>query len=334
MVRYLLKRLGLVIPTLLGILVAVFVLMRLIPGDPARLMAGERATPEIIATLRHEMGLDQPRAVQFWRFVSGVATGDLGRSLTSSQPVMDELLKRYPATIELTLCAMLFASVIGILVGVISAVRRNSLFDWGSMGVALVGVSMPIFWLGLLLMMVFAVKLKWLPAGARINARLSWDGTSDFILFETLIRGNWLVFQDVLKHIILPSVALGTIPLAIIARMTRSSILEVLNLDFIRTARAKGLAEKIVIFKHCLRNAMLPVVTVIGLQVGSLLGGAVLTETIFSWPGIGRFIVQAIGERDYPVVQGAIVLVAFAFVLVNLVVDVLYTVVDPRIRYQ
>lgn len=334
MARYLLKRIGLVIPTLLGILVAVFVLMRIIPGDPARLIAGERATPELMAAIRHEMGLDQPKLVQFWKFMSGVAQGDFGKSLTSRQPVMDELMERYPATIELTIFAMLFAALIGILVGVVSAVRRNSVFDWGTMGAALVGVSMPVFWLGLMLLMLFAVKLKWLPPGARLHAKIMWNGSTEFILFESLIRGNWVVFQDVVKRTILPAIALGTIPLAIIARMTRSSVLEVLNLDFIRTARAKGLSERLVIYRHCLRNAMLPVITVIGLQVGALLGGAVLTETIFSWPGVGRYIVQSIGERDYPVVQGAIILVAFAFVLVNLLVDVLYTLIDPRIRYS
>lgn len=334
MTRYLIRRLGLLIPTLLGILIAVFVIMRLIPGDPARIMAGERATPERVEQIRHSMGLDQPKVVQFARFMGGVIRGDLGRSLTTRQPVLDEIRERYPATVELTLFAMLFATITGILMGVISAVRRNSLFDWGTMGVALIGVSMPVFWLGLVLMMVFAVELRWLPAGGRLNARLPWDGTTEFILFESLLRGNWVIFKDVVRHIILPAVALGTIPMSIIARMTRSSVLEVLNLDYIRTARAKGLSERVVIFRHCLKNAFLPVITIIGLQVGFLLGGAVLTETIFSWPGIGRFTVQSIGERDYPVVQGTILLVAFAFVLVNLVVDLLYTVVDPRIRYQ
>lgn len=334
MPTYLAKRLGLVIPTALGILVLVFVLMRLIPGDPARLMAGERATAEQLALIREEMGLNDPYWVQFARFFGDMVTGDFGRSFASRQPVMDELMARYPATVELALFAMVIAAVVGVLVGVISAVYRGSLFDYGIMGLALVGVSMPIFWLGLELMMLFSVKLGWLPAGGRLDPRLGWTGSTDFVLFESLFRGEWLVFKDALKRLILPSLALATIPLSIIARITRSSVLEVLGLDFIRTARAKGLAERVVIFRHTLKNAFLPVITVIGLQVGALLGGAVLTETVFSWPGIGRYIVQSIEARDYPVVQGGIVIIALAFVFVNLLVDLLYTVVDPRIRYS
>ncbi|BDG61806.1 ABC transporter permease [Caldinitratiruptor microaerophilus] len=331
--RYVARRVGLVIPTALGILVAVFFLIRLIPGDPARVIAGERATTEQVEAIRHELGLDQPLPVQFWRFLGGVLQGDLGKSIQSKVPVVEELLDRYPATIELTLAAMLLATVVGVLVGIISAVYRNTLLDWGSMTLALLGVSMPVFWLGLVLLMVFAVDLRWLPAAGRVDPRLGWRGATDFVFFEMLLRGQWTVFVDAFRHLVLPAVALASIPLSIIARMTRSTILEVLGLDYVRTARAKGLSERVVIFKHVLRNALLPVVTITGLEVGLLLGGAVLTETVFSWPGIGRYIVLAIYARDYPVVQGGILLIALAFVVVNLVVDLLYAVIDPRIRY-
>jgi len=308
--------------------------MRAIPGDPARLLLGERATPEAIAALRERMGLNDPLYLQFFRFMGEVLTGDLGTSITSHQPVLDELLARYPATIELAIFAMLIATMIGVLVGVISAVWRNSLFDYGTMAAALVGVSMPIFWLGLILMMLFSVQLQWLPAGGRLNARLFWDGATQFVVLESLFTGRWNFLINGFSHLILPGLALATIPLSIIARITRSSMLEVLNLDYIRTARAKGLPWSKVNFRHALKNALLPVVTIIGLQVGLLLGGAVLTETIFSWPGIGRYIVIAIQSRDYPVVQGGIALITLAMILVNLLVDLLYTFVDPRIRYQ
>ncbi|WP_197525241.1 ABC transporter permease [Symbiobacterium thermophilum] len=334
MVRYLAKRIGLAIPTALGVLVVIFVLMRAIPGDPARLMLGERASPEAVAALREQMGLNDPLYVQFFTFLGDVLRGDLGVSLQSRQPVTAELMARYPATVELAIFAMLLASVLGILAGVVSAVWRNSLLDYGVMAAALVGVSMPIFWLGLVLMMLFSVRLHWLPAGGRLDARMIWDGATQFVVLESLVRGHWTVFVTGLRHLILPGIALATIPLSIIARITRSSMLEVLNLDYIRTARAKGLPNWRVNFRHALKNALLPVVTIIGLQVGLLLGGAVLTETIFSWPGIGRYIVMAISARDYPVVQGGILLITLAMILVNLLVDVIYTLIDPRIRYQ
>ncbi len=308
--------------------------MRAIPGDPARLLLGERATPDQLAALRERMGLNDPLHIQFARFMGEVLTGNFGTSIQSHQPVMDELLARYPATIELALFAMLLATVVGILVGVISAVWRNSLFDYGTMAGALIGVSMPIFWLGLILMLVFSVQLQWFPAGGRLNSRLFWDGASQFVVLESLLRGKWTFFANGFAHLVLPGFALATIPLSIIARITRSSMLEVLNLDYIRTARAKGLSWNRVNFRHALKNALLPVVTIIGLQVGLLLGGAVLTETIFSWPGIGRYIVMAIQSRDYPVVQGGIALITLAMILVNLLVDLLYTFIDPRIRYQ
>jgi peptide/nickel transport system permease protein len=308
--------------------------MRAIPGDPARLILGERATPQAVAELRARMGLNDPLWMQFGRFMGEVLTGNLGTSIQTRQPVIAELMARYPATVELTLVAMLLATVVGVLAGVVSAVWRNSLFDWGTMAAALVGVSMPIFWLGLILMMLFSVQLHWFPAGGRLDARIAWSGSTPFVMLESLVTGRWQVFADAIWHAVLPAIALATIPLSIIARITRSSMLEVLNLDYIRTARAKGLTWSRVNFRHALKNALLPVVTIIGLQVGLLLGGAVLTETIFSWPGIGRYIVMAIESRDYPVVQGGIALITLAMILVNLVVDLLYTLIDPRIRYQ
>lgn len=331
---YVAKRCGLILPTVLGVVAAVFLLMRAVPGDPARLLLGERATPAQLAQVRQEMGLDDPVPVQFARFLAGVLRGDLGRSAESQQPVLSELLTRWPATLELAAFAMAVAVLVGVPVGVLSAVWRNSALDWGTMLGALAGVSMPVFWLGLVLLMLFSAELQWLPAGGRLDVRLAWDGSTEFVLWESLVRGEWAVWRDALAHIALPGLALGTIPLAIVARITRSSMLDVLGQDFIRTARAKGLAQRVVVFRHGLRNALLPVLTVIGLQVGFLLGGAVLTETIFSWPGVGKYSVDAIYARDYPVVQGSLLLTALAVVLVNLAVDLAYTVVDPRIRYQ
>lgn len=308
--------------------------MRAIPGDPARLLLGERATPEQVAAIREQMGLNDPLWLQFGRFMGDVLSGDLGNSIQSHQPVVDELMARYPATVELALFAMLLATTLGVVAGVVSAVWRNSPVDWGTMAAALVGVSMPVFWLGLMLMLLFAVELPWFPAGGRLDSRIMWDGSTRFLVMESLLTGRWAIFVDGVKHLVLPGIALATIPLSIIARITRSSMLEVLNLDYIRTARAKGLPWGRVNFRHALKNALLPVVTIVGLQVGLLLGGGVLTETIFSWPGIGRYLVMAIESRDYPVVQGGIALVTLAILLVNLAVDMLYTLIDPRIRYQ
>lgn len=308
--------------------------MRAIPGDPARLLLGERATPDQVAALRERMGFNDPLWMQFGRFMGEVLSGDLGTSIQTRQPVVSELMARYPATIELALLAMVIATTFGVLLGVVSAVWRNSFFDYGTMAAALVGVSMPIFWLGLILMMFFSVQLQWFPAGGRLDSRMIWEGSSQFVVLESLATGRMDFFSNGLRHLVLPALALATIPLSIIARITRSSMLEVLNLDYIRTARAKGLSWGRVNFRHALKNALLPVVTIIGLQVGLLLGGAVLTETIFSWPGIGRFIVMAIESRDYPVVQGGIAMITLAMIVINLVVDLLYTLIDPRIRYQ
>lgn len=361
MIRYTIRRLLSLIPVLLGISVLVFLFLRLIPGDPALAMLGERATPESVARIRAEMGLDRPlffdiqplqqagynpvaaaRAgwrpldSQYFRFLGRILRGDLGTSVHSRQPVMQEVRQRLPATMELALGAILVAVLIGIPAGIIAATRYNSVFDYASMLVALIGVSMPVFWLGLMLVWFFGVQRDWLPVGGRLDAIMAFDleAKTRFMLLDTLATGNLMLFWDAIKHLILPSVALGTIPMAIIARMTRASMLEVMSQDYIRTAKAKGLREQTVIIRHALKNAFLPVITVIGLQVGVLLGGAVLTETIFSWPGMGRWIYDAIIARDYPIVQGAILVLATIFVLVNLLVDLSYAFLDPRIRYD
>jgi peptide/nickel transport system permease protein len=334
MLSYIVKRVLGVIPVLLCVSMLVFGFLRLIPGDPALIMLGERATPENIARVREQLGLNKPIYEQYLTFVSHALRGDLGRSILRQEPVAQEILRRFPATIELALAALLFAVVVGIPAGVISAVRRGSWFDASSMLVALTGVSMPIFWLGLMLIYLFAVVLHLLPTGGRLDAGTQFVPITNLVLVDSLLRGNIPVFVQGLRHLLLPALALGTIPMAIIARMTRSSMLEVLGQDYVRTAHAKGLAARTVVVRHALRNAWLPIITVVGLQVGILLSGAILTETVFSWPGIGRWLVDAIYARDYPIVQGITLVIALIFVVVNLSVDILYALVDPRIRFE
>ena len=306
MARYLLKRVLLALPVLLGVSIVVFTMIRLIPGDPAQLMAGQAATQEIITEIRRDLGLDRPIVVQYAYFLRNAARGDLGYSLFNRAPVIEELALRFPRTVRLGVASMLIAGAIGIPAGIISATRHLSWIDSLVMVVALAGVSMPVFWLGLNLILIFAVRLQWLPA----------------------------IGHETWRHLILPAITLGTASAAIIARMTRSAMLEVLRQDYVRTARAKGAAEPLVIRKHALRNALIPVVTVVGLQLGTLLSGAVLTETVFAWPGVGRLLVDAVLARDYPVIQGAVLLIATTFVLLNVLVDMLYAVLDPRIRYE
>ncbi|TAH51205.1 MAG: ABC transporter permease [Chloroflexota bacterium] len=330
--RYLIKRSLTLILVLLGVSLLVFGFVRLIPGDPAVVMLGERATPESIERVRAQLGLDKPVYEQYLIFIANALRGDLGTSVLRQEPVTREILRRFPATIELAFGAMIVATFLGIPLGILSAVKRNSWFDASSMVVALTGVSMPIFWLGLMLIFLFAVTLHWLPSGARLDANAQYEPITNLVLLDSLLQANLALFAQGLRHLILPAVALATIPMAIIARMTRSSMLEVLNQDYVRTARAKGLKERSVILRHALRNALLPVITVVGLQVGILLSGAILTETVFSWPGIGRWLVDAIYARDYPIVQGVTLTIAIIFVLINLVVDILYTLVDPRVR--
>ncbi len=334
MLRYIIKRVLTIIPVLLGVSLLVFGFVRMIPGDPATIMLGERATPENIARVREQLGLNKPVYEQYAMFLDKALHGDLGRSVLRQEPVTQEIMRRFPATIELTLGAILIALVIGLPAGIISAIRRGSWFDTISMLVALTGVSMPIFWLGLMMIFLFAVVLHVLPTGARLDSGTNFDAITNFLLLDTILRGDFVHFIQALRHLALPALALGTIPMATIARMTRSSMLEVLSADYIRTAHAKGLKERAVVIHHALRNAWLPVITVVGLQVGRLLSGAILTETVFSWPGIGRWLVDAIYARDYPIVQGVTLMIAIVFVGVNLIVDLLYAWVDPRIRFE
>ena len=357
MVQYTIRRLLLSIPVIFGILIVTFVLARSIPGDPCKAILGEKASYEVCERFTVDHGLDKPIHVQFWIYMQGIAKGDFGESIRFSRPVTTILLERLPTTIELGLTALVLAILFGIPLGVISAVKRNSIVDVVTMLGANTGVSMPVYWLGLMLAYAFALLLKdtpfWLPPAGRVSAGVvaipffeiyGWnvipdtfiygflDFFSNMFVFNSVITGDWEVLGDVIKHLILPSVALSTIPLAIIARMTRSSMLEVLRQDYIRTARAKGLREWKVILKHAFRNALLPIATIIGLQLGTLFAGAVLTETIFSFAGVGRMLFEAITARDFPIVQGFTVVIAIGYVLVNLLVDLSYAFIDPRIK--
>jgi peptide/nickel transport system permease protein len=334
--RYILKRLLNLIPVLLGITLLVFILLHLIPGDPAQILAGTRATPEIVEGIREQLGLNKPLPVQYLLFLGNLLRFNLGNSIMSGASVIQEIAIRWPATFELSLAAMLIALILGIPAGVLAAVRKNSAIDNLTMSGSLVGVSMPVFWLGLLLIYLFAVNWQWLPPGLRISQEVasSFKPLTGFYVFDALLQLNWKALKDVVAHLVLPALTLSTIPLAIIARITRSAMLEVLSQDYIRTARAKGVLERWVIFKHALKNALLPVVTIIGLQFGTLLSGAILTETIFSWPGIGFWIYDGILNRDYPVVQGGVIFVSISFVLINLLVDISYAFLDPRIQYR
>ncbi len=307
-------------------------MLRLIPGDPAHLLVGELASPQDVATIREKFGLDRSYAYQYFIYISNLLKGDMGTSIRSNVPISEEIFVRFLATVELSIAAMLISSFIGIMAGVISSVRQYSIIDYSSMVVALVGISMPIFWLGLMLMYLFSVKWGILPMMGRFTMGLEYSSMTGFVIIDSLLSGNLHLFFNSLKHLVLPAFTLATIPMAIIARMTRSSMLEVMSKDYIRTARAKGLSQGTVIFKHALKNAFLPIITVIGLNFGLLLGGAVLTETIFSWPGLGRYVVDSLLARDYPAVQGCILFFAVIMVIVNLAVDILYLYLDPRLR--
>ncbi|MFD1020396.1 ABC transporter permease [Thalassobacillus hwangdonensis] len=332
MLNYIIRRLVSLIPVIIGVSILAFSLMHLVPGDPAKSILGEKATEAQLELLREELHLNDPLIVQYGRFMGNIAQGDLGTSIKSKEAVIVEIGGKLPATIELTLFAMTIAIVVGVLAGVIAAVKQYSWFDNISMTGALFGVSMPIFWLGLMMIWLFSVELNWLPPSGRLSNDIEMTAYTNLYLLDSLLTLNFTAFADVFMHLLMPGLALATIPMAIIARMTRSSMLEVMKQDYIRTANAKGLASKLVIFQHALKNASLPVLTVIGLQFGFLLGGAVLTETIFSWPGVGRYVVDAILARDYPVVQTTILIVAIIFVLVNLLTDILYKYFDPRIK--
>ena len=334
MIKFFLNRIAMIIPTFIGVTLLTFALIHLIPGDPVVLIAGERGiTPERHAILRAELGLDKPILVQYGRYVWGVLHGDLGKSIVTKQPVFKEFITLFPATVELSFFALILAVLFGIPAGVIAGVKRGSVFDHSVMGLSLTGYSMPIFWWALLMILFFSVFLHWTPVSGRLSALFWIDTDTGFMLIDALRSDEKGAFISALRHLILPSIVLGTIPLAVIARMTRSAMLEVLSEDYVRTARAKGLAPWRVIGIHALRNALIPVITVIGLQTGVLLAGAILTETIFAWPGVGKWIVESIRRRDYPSVQGGILLISSLIILVNLIVDMLYGVVNPRIRH-
>lgn len=333
-VNYIIRRLLQLIPVLIGMTIIVFGIIHAIPGDPAEIILGEKASVESVKALRNELGLNEPAYVQYYEYMKKLVSGDLGKSIRTREAISKEIFPYMAATLELTLVSMLFAVFLGINVGIFSALKQNSWFDYAGMLVALVGVSMPVFWLGLMEQWAFALKLQWLPSIGRMDVRDPIEAVTNIYMIDALLAGSWDQFWTVLKHLILPGIALGTIPMAIIARMTRSAMLEVLRSDFIRTARAKGLSQFFIIYNHAFRNAFIPVLTVIGLQTGHLLGGAVLTETIFAWPGVGRYIFDAISSRDYPVIQSGILVIALIFVLINLVVDLLYAAIDPRISYK
>ena len=333
MLRFLLRRVTLIVPTFVGVTLLSFLLIHLVPGDPIEVRTGERGiTPERLAMLRHEMGLDRPLWQQFVGYESQILHGNLGTSIITQQSVWHEFTTLFPATVELSVCAIIFAILVGMPLGVIAAVRRGSAFDYGLMGLSVTGASMPIFWWGLMMILVFSVALGWTPVSGRISDAYYVPPWSGFMLIDSWFSDDQGAVASAAAHLILPTIVLGTIPLATIARMTRSAMLEVLGEDYIRTARAKGLGTLRVIVVHALRNALIPVVTVIGLQVGTLLGGAILTETIFSWPGIGHWLVESIQRRDYPVLQGGTLLVASLVMLVNLGVDLTYGFLNPRIR--
>ena len=334
MFRFALTRLSLVIPTFFGMTLLAFLLIRLVPGDPIETLAGERG----IDAARHaqlliEYGLDQPVFVQYGRYIERVLHGDLGKSLITQAPVTREFAALFPATLELATCAILFALLIGIPAGILAAVHRNSTLDHGVMGLSLTGYSMPIFWWGLLLILLFSVQLDWTPVSGRIGVEYFFEPVTGFMLVDAFLSGQDGALRSAASHLVLPAIVLGTNPLAVIARMTRSAMLEVLGEDYIRTARAKGLSGFRVVGVHALRNALIPVVTVIGLQVGVLFTGAIMTETIFSWPGVGKWMIEAIGRRDYPVLQGGMLLLGLIVMAVNLLVDVTYGFINPRIRH-
>ena len=334
MFRFLLGRLAVLIPTVIGVSILAFSFIRLLPGDPVMLMSGERVmSQERYEQIQHELGYDRNIVVQYLDYLGGILQGDFGSSLVTKQPILSQFFALFPATLELSLCAIIFAVLLGIPAGIFAAVKRGSFFDQTIMGTALVGYSMPIFWWGLLLIILFSGILQWTPVSGRISLMYFFPPVTGFMLIDSLLSGQSGAFKSAASHLILPTIVLGTIPLAVIARQTRSAMLEVLGEDYVRTARAKGMPPFRVISVHALRNAMIPVVTTIGLQVGVMLAGAILTETIFSWPGIGKWMVDSVFRRDYPVIQGGLLLIAGIIMMVNLLVDLLYGLINPRIRH-
>jgi peptide/nickel transport system permease protein len=334
MLRFVVRRLLLLVPILLGLSILLFGWVRALPGSPAYSLLGERATPELVQAYQERYGFNKPLPVQYWHYLEATVSGDLGTSIATHRSVMSEFANRFPSTIELAIAALMFAILFGVPLGFLAAKKHGTIFDHGSLVVSLVGISTPIFFLALILKYIFAVRLAWLPSVGRIDILDTTKHPTNFYILDAIIEREWGTLWDVIKHLILPAVALGSIPLAIIARITRASVLDVQNEDYVRTARAKGLAPHTVDERHVLRNALLPVTTVIGLQTGLLLSGAILTETVFARPGVGTWLSEAIFNRDYPVLQGGILFVAVVFVLVNLLVDISYGVINPRIRYS
>ncbi|MGB3146118.1 MAG: ABC transporter permease subunit [Paracoccaceae bacterium] len=335
MIRFILGKLAYLVPTFLGITIVAFGFVRVLPGDPVLLMAGERGlTPERYQEALHALGYDRPIWQQYLSFLGQVLQGDFGISIVTKKPVLTEFFTLFPATIELGICAILLATAIGLPLGMFAAIRRGTWFDQISMSTALIGYSMPIFWWGLLLIIFFSGTLGWTPVSGRISLLYYFPRVTGFMLIDSLLSGQKGAFTSALSHLILPTIVLATIPMAVIARQARSAMLEVLGEDYVRTARAKGMSSMRVVGIHALRNALIPVVTTIGLQVGTLLGGAILTETIFSWPGIGKAMIDSISRRDYPSVQGGLLIIATAVMVVNLIVDLLYGLINPRIRYK
>jgi peptide/nickel transport system permease protein len=334
MLRYVVRRLLLLVPILLGVSILIFLWIRALPGSPAESLLGERATPKTIIALKHQYGLDRPIYVQYFAYLKQTVRGDLGYSISSRRTVTYELEQRFPSTIELAVSAMIFAIALGIPLGFVAAKRYGGVVDHASLVFSLLGISTPIFFLALVLKYLFAVRLGWLPSVGRQDVLIDTPHPTNFYVLDAILEGDWHAFVDTIRHLILPAIALGSIPLAIVARITRAAVLDVQNEDYVRTARAKGVAPRIVDTRHILRNAMLPVSTIIGLQTGLLLAGAVLTETVFARPGLGSWLAEAIANRDYPVLQGGILFTAVVFVLVNLLVDISYAVINPRIRYS
>ncbi len=332
MTKFILHRFLSLIPTVFGVSVLVFFMIHLVPGDPAEMMLGERATESSLREVREQLGLDKPLYVQYGRFLSRLLQGDLGRALRTDEKITTEIADRLPATIELAIMAIIIATLIGMFAGITSATRQYSVFDYVSMVCSLVGVSMPIFWLGLVLMIIFSVHLGWVPLSGRLAYDIQLDIITNFYILDSMLTLNWVAFKDALWHLLLPAFTLSTIPMATVARITRSSMLEVLRQDYIRTAKAKGLSPTMVHYKHALKNALIPVITVIGLQFGILLGGAILTETIFAWPGIGLWVLNGVYARDFNAVQGGTIVIATMFVTINMFVDILYAYINPRIK--
>ncbi len=334
MLRFIARRIALTLPIFLALIALTFFALRLVPGDPIEVRRGERGiSPERLAELRHQMGLDQPLWKQFWDYLLQVLQGDFGLSVVTHEPVLKEFLTLFPATLELTLCAMLFSIIFGIPAGILAGLKRGSASDYVVTGVAVTGNSMPIFWWGLLLILLFSVNLDLTPVSGRIDLLYYFEPVTGFMLIDSLLSGEEGAFRSAVSHLILPTTVLGTIPLAVITRITRSAMLEVLNEDYVRTARAKGLSPARVVGLHALRNALIPVITVIGLQVSTLIAGAVQTETVFSWPGVGKWLIESLGRRDYPALQGGVLLISIVVVGMNLTIDLVYGLINPRIRH-